>query len=143
MSKTAIVTDSNSGISVDEAGRLGAFLVPMPFFIDGELYYEGRTLTQAGFYRRMADGAEKDAVMRQAGSSDQKADEFTAQAAEERKNEKENDAIVQENLKKMDEMQKEREQSISDKEIDSIMKQRYGNNYRTEQSANINGWNFK
>ena len=53
------------------------------------------------------------------------------------------DAIVQENLKKMDEMQKEREQSISDREIDSIMKQRYGNNYRTEQSANINGWNFK
>lgn len=33
----------------------------------------------------MADGAEKDAVMRQAGSSDQKANEFTAQAAEERK----------------------------------------------------------
>lgn len=91
----------------------------------------------------MADGAEKDAVMRQAGSSDQKANEFTAQAAEERKNEKENDAIVQETLKKMDEMQKEREQSISDKEIDSIMKQKYGNNYRTEQSANINGWNFK
>ena len=57
--------------------------------------------------------------------------------------EKENDAIVQETLKKMDEMQKEREQSISDKEIDSIMKQKYGNNYRTEQSANINGWNFK
>lgn len=91
----------------------------------------------------MADGAEKDAVMRQAGSSDQKANEFTAQATEERKNEKENDAIVQENLKKMDEMQKEREQSISDREIDNIMKQKYGNNYRTEQSANINGWNFK
>ena len=91
----------------------------------------------------MADGAEKDAVMRQAGSSDQKANEITAQAAEERKNEKENDAIVQETLKKMDEMQKEREQSISDKEIDSIMKQKYGNNYRTEQSANINGWDFK
>ena len=91
----------------------------------------------------MAGGAEKDAVMRQAGSSDQKANEFTAQAAEERKNEKENDAIVQETLKKMDEMQKEREQSISDKEIDSIMKQKYGNNYRTEQSANINGWDFK
>lgn len=91
----------------------------------------------------MADGAEKDAVMRQAGSSDQKANEFTVQAAEERKNEKENDAIVQETLKKMDEMQKEREQSISDKEIDSIMKQKYGNNYRTEQSANINGWDFK
>ena len=59
------------------------------------------------------------------------------------KNEKENHAIVQETLKKMDDMQKEREQSISDKEIDSIMKQKYGNNYRTEQSANINGWNFK
>ena len=58
MSKTAIVTDSNSGITVDEAGRLGAFLVPMPCFIDGELFYEGRTLTQAGFYRRMTDGAE-------------------------------------------------------------------------------------
>ena len=60
-----------------------------------------------------------------------------------RKNEKKNDAIVQETLKKMDEMQKEREQSISDREIDNIMKQKYGNNYRTEQSANINGWNFK
>lgn len=91
----------------------------------------------------MAAGAEKDAILRQADSVDQKANEFTAQVDEERKKEKENDAIVQENLKKMDEMRKEREQSISDKEIDGIMKQKYGNNYRTEQSANINGWNFK
>ena len=93
--------------------------------------------------QNMADSAEKDAVMQQAGAADQKANEFMAQATEERNKEKENDAIVQENLKKMQEMQKAREQSISDKDIDRIMKQKYGNKYRTEQSANINGWNFK
>ena len=58
MRKIAIVTDSNSGITPDEARSLGVSLVPMPFFIDGELYYEGLTLTHGEFYERMAAGAD-------------------------------------------------------------------------------------
>ena len=40
MDKVAIVTDSNSGITLDEAKRLGIRVVPMPFLIDGKTYYE-------------------------------------------------------------------------------------------------------
>lgn len=58
MSKTAIVTDSNSGITQDEARALGIYVVPMPFFIDGELFQEGVTLDHAEFFRRMAAGAD-------------------------------------------------------------------------------------
>ena len=50
MSKIAIVTDSNSGITQTEAKKLGVSVVPMPFFIDGELYLEDISLTQEQFY---------------------------------------------------------------------------------------------
>lgn len=39
--KTAIVTDSNSGIFQDEAKELGIFVVPMPMLIDDKEAYEG------------------------------------------------------------------------------------------------------
>lgn len=58
MGKIAVVTDSNSGITEAEASALGIYMVPMPFFIDGELYFEGITLTQEDFYRRQAEGAD-------------------------------------------------------------------------------------
>lgn len=58
MKKTAIVTDSNSGITPAEAEELGIYLVPMPFFIDGELFYEGVNLSQEDFYSKMAAGAD-------------------------------------------------------------------------------------
>ena len=58
MSNTAIVTDSNSGITPDEARSLGIHLVPMPFFIDGELFYEGINLSHRDFFRRMSSGAD-------------------------------------------------------------------------------------
>ena len=58
MKKTAIVTDSNSGITPAEAEELGIYLVPMPFFIDGELFYEGVNLSHEDFYSKMAAGAE-------------------------------------------------------------------------------------
>lgn len=50
MKKTAIVTDSNSGITPAEAEELGIYLVPMPFFIDGELFYEGVNLSHKDFF---------------------------------------------------------------------------------------------
>lgn len=56
--KVAIVTDSNSGISQSEAKELGVCVVPMPVLIDGELYYEDLTLTQAQFYEKLKSDAQ-------------------------------------------------------------------------------------
>lgn len=53
MSKTAIVTDSNSGITQAEGKELGVFVVPMPFLINGEQYYEDVSLSQAQFYEAL------------------------------------------------------------------------------------------
>lgn len=50
MKKIAIVTDSNAGITPEQAEELGCFVVPMPFIIDGEIYYENINLTQEKFY---------------------------------------------------------------------------------------------
>ncbi|MBP5595987.1 MAG: DegV family protein [Pseudobutyrivibrio sp.] len=58
MSKVAILTDSNSGITQAEAKELGVFVEPMPFYIDGELYYEDIDLTQDEFYEKLTQGGE-------------------------------------------------------------------------------------
>ncbi len=53
----AIVTDSNSGITQKEAKELGIYVLPMPFMIEDEMYYEEKDLTQDAFYEKMAAGA--------------------------------------------------------------------------------------
>ena len=53
MSKIAIVTDSNSGITQDLARDLGVSVIPMPFYINEKLYLEGITLSQEEFYERL------------------------------------------------------------------------------------------
>lgn len=58
MKKTAIITDSNSGITQSEAKELGIFVLPMPFYMDGEEYFEDITLTQEQFYEKMESGAD-------------------------------------------------------------------------------------
>lgn len=58
MPKVAVVTDSNSGITVEEGKRLGVEVVPMPVLIDGKTYYEGVDLTQEEFYRKQLTGAD-------------------------------------------------------------------------------------
>lgn len=58
MEKIAIVTDSNSGITQEKAKKLGVRVLPMPFYIDGELFYEDITLTQEEFYQRLAEDAD-------------------------------------------------------------------------------------
>ena len=55
MSKVAIMTDSNSGITQAEGKELGIFVLPMPFIIDGETFYEDISLTQAEFYTRLKE----------------------------------------------------------------------------------------
>ncbi len=58
MSKVAILTDSNSGITQAESKKLGIFVEPMPFYIDGQLYYEDIDLTQDEFYKKLTEGGE-------------------------------------------------------------------------------------
>ena len=58
MDKIAIVTDSNSGITQKEAEGLGIRVLPMPFYINDELFYEDITLTQEEFYQRLAEDAD-------------------------------------------------------------------------------------
>lgn len=53
MGKIAIVTDSNSGITQDQARELGVSVIPMPFYINEKLYFEGITLSQEEFYERL------------------------------------------------------------------------------------------
>lgn len=55
--KTAIVTDSNSGITQAVAKELGISVVPMPVLIDGEIYFEDLTLSQEQFYEKLKGDA--------------------------------------------------------------------------------------
>ena len=57
MSKIAIVTDSNSGITQEEGRRLGVSVIPMPFFINEKMYLEGITLSQDEFYQWLKSDA--------------------------------------------------------------------------------------
>ncbi len=55
--KTAIVTDTNSNLSIQEADQLGVHLISMPFCIDGATYLEGKDCTPEMFFRKMKAGA--------------------------------------------------------------------------------------
>lgn len=55
MSKVAIITDSNSGITQIGAENLGVTVLPMPFTIDDKDYFEDISLTQAEFYEMLGD----------------------------------------------------------------------------------------
>ena len=48
--KTAVMTDTNSGITKQEADALGIFLMQMPVIIDGNTHYEGLDLTHDSFF---------------------------------------------------------------------------------------------
>ena len=53
--KTAIVTDSNSGITQALSKELGIFTIPMPFLIDGSQHLEDIDLSQRQFYEKLKD----------------------------------------------------------------------------------------
>ena len=53
MAKIAITTDSNSGITQEEAKGLGVYVLPMPFIIGDETYFEDINLTQEEFYEKL------------------------------------------------------------------------------------------
>lgn len=51
--KIVITTDSGSGISQEEAKRLGVAVIPMPFMIQDETYFEDVNITEAEFYQAL------------------------------------------------------------------------------------------
>lgn len=53
MEKIAIITDSNSGVSQEEAEQMGVFVLPMPFMIDDEEYFEGINLNCEQFFEML------------------------------------------------------------------------------------------
>ena len=84
MSKVIVVTDSNSGITPDEAKKLGVEVIPMPLYIDQQMYYENIDLTQEQFYEKLTAGGDIKTSMPLVGDVTDKWDEFL----------KENDEIV-------------------------------------------------
>lgn len=58
MSRIAVVTDSNSGITQKVGAELGIRVLPMPFYINGELFYEDISLSQAQFYEKLDEDAD-------------------------------------------------------------------------------------
>lgn len=68
MGKVAVVTDSNSGINQTEAKELGIRVIPMPFMINGENYFEDINLTQEEFYQKLTEGADISTSMPAPGS---------------------------------------------------------------------------
>ena len=57
MSKIAIITDSNSGIKLTEQNE-DLYVLPMPFIINGEEYFEEISLSQEDFYKKLAENAD-------------------------------------------------------------------------------------
>ena len=55
--KIAIVTDTNSGLTPEQAKNLGVFVIPMPFLVNGESYLENENLTQEAFYALLNEDA--------------------------------------------------------------------------------------
>ena len=55
MGKIAVITDSNSGITQKQAEQYGVVVVPMPFLIAGETYFEDVTLTHDAFFARLQE----------------------------------------------------------------------------------------
>ena len=58
MGKIAVVTDSNSGITQKQAKELEISVLPMPFYINEEMFFEDITLTQEEFYKRLNEDAD-------------------------------------------------------------------------------------
>lgn len=58
MAKVAIITDSNSGITQQQAKELGITVIPMPFMIDGTTYFEDISMTVDAFFKELEHDAD-------------------------------------------------------------------------------------
>lgn len=55
MNKTAIITDTNSGITPEEAAALGIYTIPMPVLVDAGTFYEGKDMDHEKLYQAMRE----------------------------------------------------------------------------------------
>ena len=65
MKKTGILTDSHSGITQEEAKKLGIYVLPMPFYINDQCHYEGKDISREEFIElsiRKYDTRQKQAI---------------------------------------------------------------------------------
>lgn len=76
MSRVIVVTDSNSGITPDEAKVLGVEVLPMPFYINEQMFYENIDLNQEQFYEKLAAGGDIKTSMPLVGDVTDKWDEL-------------------------------------------------------------------
>lgn len=76
MNRVIVVTDSNSGITQSEAKELGVVVMPMPFYINGQMFYEDIDLTQEQFYQKLKEGGEIKTSMPLVGDVTDKWDEL-------------------------------------------------------------------
>ena len=76
MSRVVVVTDSNSGITQVEAKELDVVVMPMPFYINEEMFYEDIDLTQEQFYAKLAEGGDIKTSMPLVGDVTDKWDEL-------------------------------------------------------------------
>ncbi len=58
MKKTAVVTDTNSGITPEEGKENGIYVIPMPFVVNGKEYLDCVNLSHSDFYRFLMEGAD-------------------------------------------------------------------------------------
>lgn len=71
MIRTAVTTDTNSGISVQEGEEMGIYVLPMPVIVDGKEYTEGVDITHEALFEALEAG--KPAMTSQPSPADVKA----------------------------------------------------------------------
>ena len=76
MSKVIIMTDSNSGITQTQAKEMGVVVLPMPFYINEEMFYEDIDLSQEQFYEKLQAGGDIKSSMPLVGDVTDKWDEL-------------------------------------------------------------------
>ena len=76
MSKVIIMTDSNSGITQAQAEKMGIVVLPMPFYINEEMFYEDIDLSQEQFYEKLQAGGDIKTSMPLVGDVTDKWDEL-------------------------------------------------------------------
>jgi len=81
--KTAVMTDTNSGISLKEGKENGIFVLPMPVIMDGKDYLEDVTMTHEMLYQALNDGKEVSTSQPSPAALMQMWDEILSQGYEE------------------------------------------------------------
>lgn len=54
----AIVTDTNSGMTIEDAKKYNVYMLPMPFIVNGVNHFENISMTYPQFFEELAQGAD-------------------------------------------------------------------------------------